>query len=38
MKFFIDMIAKVIVFEICFCLGAVVINPVVRYLVALAAN
>ena len=38
MKFFIDMIAKVIVFEMCFCFGAIIINPIVRYIAALAVN
>lgn len=38
MKFFIDMIVKVIVFETCFCFGAVVINPIVQYYVTLIAN
>ena len=38
MNFLIDTIVKVTVLEVCFCLGAIIINPVVRNLVALIAN
>jgi hypothetical protein len=38
MNFIIDTMIKVIVFEVCFCFGSVVLNPVLRHFVALAVN
>ena len=38
MNFLIDTMIKVVVFEVCFCFGSAVFNPILRHFVALAVN
>jgi hypothetical protein len=38
MNFLIDTMIKVVVFEVSYCFGAIVLNPIFRYFIALAVN